>query len=136
MLATLLIVIMLLSNCSSTKNIGSSKPLKIKDILGDYVLDSISCKTLIYPYFSIRLMKRHKLLFQIPYRGDNGNPKDPYGNYRKFYKIGSWNIKSETLLLTFDSTNDKNIQEESFVFRSDSLIPLDKNNQKIYIKRE
>lgn len=135
-----LIGVILLVNCSSTKDIGNAK-LKTKDILGYYELDSLSRQKnyindsilgrTFLPVFlskSIIIDRRNQLFYQVPYRGDNGITN-------KIYRRGNWKSNSDTLFLTFGSKDDKNTKEEAYLFQTDSLVLLDSQNDKVYIKR-
>lgn len=133
-LTILLIGITLLFSCSSTKNVDSPKPIKTKNILGVFDLDSLSLsqsKNYIYNYYgkSIIITRRHRLYFQVPYRGDNGIKANRY-------RQGIWKSSRDTLFLTFGLKDDKNITEEVCIFRSDSIIPIDTTNHKYWIKRK
>lgn len=131
-LTILLIGITLLFSCLSTKNVDSPKPIKTKNILGVFDLDSLSqWKNYIYNYNgkSIIITRRHRLYFQVPYRGDNGIKANRY-------RQGIWKNSRDTLFLTFGHKDDKNITEEAYIFRADSIIPIDTTNHKYWIKRK
>ena len=143
-LTILLIGITLLFSCSSTKKVDSPEPIKTKSILGVFDLDSLSQskndvydsigqQNLYLPTFnnkSIIINRRHQLLFAVPYRGDNGISN------AEFYGKGIWKSSRDTLFLTFGLEDDKNITEEAYIFRADSLISTDTTNHKIWIKRK
>lgn len=133
MLTILLIVINQLFSCSLTKNVANPEPIKTKNILGVFDLDSLSQSKnylrINKSMISIILNRRHRLYFQVPYKGDNGFNA-------KLYRKGIWKSSSDTLFLTFGLKDDKNIIEEVYIFRADSIIPIDTANHKNWIKRK
>lgn len=144
----LLIGVILLVNCSSSRDIGNAK-LKTKDILGYYELDSLSRQKnyindsilgrTFLPVFlpkSLIINRRHQLFYQVPYPGHEAPPKTTDGKFIQWVKRGSWIRSSDTLFLTFGSKDDKYRKEEAYLFQTDSLVPLDSKNHEIYIKRK
>jgi hypothetical protein len=138
-LPIILIGIALLFNCSATKSVGSSKPLKTKHILGTYELDSLSLsKNFPYKSYRKRLMlnRRHQLLYQTPYPGHEAPPRSVDGKPIIFVTRGNWKKNSDTLFLCFRPKYKRCIEEEVYLIRVDSLIPIDTTNHKVYIKRK